>query len=125
MPGSLLYDFGDALRFAGNRTAEDDPDLSRVVFDLDRYEEYVSGFLAGVGDAITQEEKAMLPLSVGLEGEYGLNGINCGAPCVVGRRGIERIVELPLTAPEREALLASAAVLEKHTRLANQILAGL
>ena len=35
------------------------------------------------------------------------------------------LVELPLTAPEREALLASAAVLEKHTRLANDILAGL
>ena len=64
MPGSLLYDFGDALRFAGNRTAEDDPDLSRVVFDLDRYEEYVSGFLAGVGDAITPAEKELLPLSV-------------------------------------------------------------
>jgi hypothetical protein len=64
MPGSMLYDFGDALRFAGNQTAEDDPDLSRVVFDLDRYEEYVSGFLAGVGDAITEAEKAMLPLSV-------------------------------------------------------------
>lgn len=64
MPGSLLYDFGDALRFAGNQTAEDDPDLSRVIFDLDRYEEYVSGFLAGVGDAITKEEKQMLPLSV-------------------------------------------------------------
>ena len=64
MPGSLLYDFGDALRFAGNRTAEDDPDLSRVVFDLGRYEEYVSGFLAGVGDAMTKKEKDMLPLSV-------------------------------------------------------------
>ena len=64
MPGSLLYDFGDALRFAGNRTAEDDPDLSRVVFDLDRYEEYVRGFLAGVGDAITDAEREMLPVSV-------------------------------------------------------------
>ena len=64
MPGSLLYDFGDALRFAGNRTAEDDPDLSRVVFDLDRYEEYVSGFLAGVGEAITEVEREMLPVSV-------------------------------------------------------------
>ena len=75
--------------------------------------------------AILKDAKALLPLSVGLKGEYGLSGINCGVPCVVGRRGIERIVELPLTEPEREALLASAAVLEKHTRLANQILAGL
>ena len=69
--------------------------------------------------------RTMLPLSVGLKGEYGLNGINCGVPCVVGPKGIERIVELPLTEPEREALLASAAILEKHTRLADQILAGL
>lgn len=75
--------------------------------------------------AILTDARARLPLSVGLRGEYGLHGINCGVPCVVGRRGIERIIELPLTETEREALLASAAVLEKHTRLANQILAGL
>ena len=86
----------------------------------------------GIGQAtawlcrtILTDVRAVLPLSVGLKGEYGLNGINCGVPCVVGRKGIERIVELPLTEPEREALLASAAVLEKHTRLADQILAGL
>ena len=75
--------------------------------------------------AILNDARSVLPLSVGLKGEYGLNGINCGVPCVVGRQGIERIVELPLKQAEREALLASAAVLEKHTRIANQILAGL
>ncbi len=64
MPGSLLYDFGDSIRFAANNTAEDDPDLSRVFLRLDLYEEYVSGFLAGVGDAITEEEIALLPESV-------------------------------------------------------------
>ncbi len=64
MPGSLLYDFGDSLRFAGNNTAEDDPDLSRVFLRTDRYEEYVRGFLQGVGDTITQAELALLPESV-------------------------------------------------------------
>ena len=64
MPGSLLYDFGDSLRFAGNHGAEDDRDLSRVWLDLSRYEEYVSGFLKGVGDGITKEEKELLPISV-------------------------------------------------------------
>ena len=58
--------------------------------------------------AILTDARARLPLSVGLKGEYGLHGINCGVPCVVGRRGIERIIELPLTETEREALLASA-----------------
>ena len=64
MPGSLLYDFGDSIRFAANNTAEDDPDLSRIFLRLDLYEEYVSGFLAGVGEAITPEEIALLPESV-------------------------------------------------------------
>ena len=86
----------------------------------------------GIGQAtawlcrtILTDVRAVLPLSVGLKGEYGLNGINCGVPCVVGRQGIQRIIEQPLTESECEALLASAAVLEKHTRLAIQILAGL
>ncbi|MBR2353977.1 MAG: aminoglycoside phosphotransferase family protein [Clostridia bacterium] len=64
MPGSLLYDFGDSIRFAANNTAEDDPDLSRIFLRLDLYEEYVSGFLKGVGDAITKDEIALLPESV-------------------------------------------------------------
>lgn len=64
MPGSLLYDFGDSIRFAANNTAEDDPDLSRVFLRTELYEEYVKGFLSGVGDAITEEEIALLPESV-------------------------------------------------------------
>ena len=64
MPGSLLYDFGDSIRFAANNTAEDDPNYDNIWLRLDRYEEYVSGFLAGVGDSITDEEKKLLPMSV-------------------------------------------------------------
>ncbi len=64
MPGSLLYDFGDSVRFAANHGAEDDTDLGQVWLDLDRYREYLAGFLAGVGDSITEEEKRLLPMSV-------------------------------------------------------------
>ena len=75
--------------------------------------------------AILEDEKVTLPLSAAMEGEYGLSGIHCGVPCAVGRGGIEQIVEIPLTESEREALARSAQVLEKHTRLAAQIAAGL
>ena len=64
MPGSLLYDFGDSVRFAANNGAEDDTDLSRIWLDLDRYRDYLSGFLAGVQDSITGEERELLPMSV-------------------------------------------------------------
>ncbi|MBQ2998820.1 MAG: aminoglycoside phosphotransferase family protein, partial [Clostridia bacterium] len=63
MPGSLLCDFGDAIRFAANNTAEDDPDLSKVFLRLDLFEEYVSGFFAGLKGAITEQEIALLPES--------------------------------------------------------------
>lgn len=75
--------------------------------------------------AVLTDAKVTLPLSVHLEGEYGLNGINCGVPCVVGREGIMRIVEISLTEAEKKALAVSARVLEKHTRLAEEIIAGL
>ena len=75
--------------------------------------------------ALLTGAKLTLPLSAALEGEYGLTGIHCGVPCAISRGGIEAIVELPLTEEEREALRASAAVLEKHTRLADDILASL
>ena len=75
--------------------------------------------------AILTDAQMTLPLSVHLEGEYGLSGINCGVPCAVGRRGIERIIELPLTDEEQQALRRSAEVLETHTRIAAEIAAGL
>ncbi len=86
----------------------------------------------GIGQAaaflisrILTDTKTVLPLSVHLEGEYGLQGIQCGVPCEVGRNGIEKIVELPLTDEEQRALNASAEVILKHTRMADEIIAGL
>ncbi len=82
----------------------------------------VTAFLCGT---ILSGKQAVLPLSVRLEGEYGLSGFNCGVPCLVGRNGVEKVVELNLTEAERAALDASAEVLKKHTRLAAEIAAGL
>ena len=64
MPGSLLYDFGDSVRYAANNGAEDDQELSNVWLNLDLFKEFADGFLLGIGDAITKEEKDLLPLSV-------------------------------------------------------------
>ena len=74
---------------------------------------------------ILSGNETVLPLSVQLEGEYGFSGFNCGVPCLVGRNGIRKVIELPLTETEHGALAASAAVLEKHTRLAAEIAASL
>lgn len=60
MPGSLLYDFGDSIRFGCNTALEDEPDLSKVNFDIELYKSYCTGFLRGIGDKITQKEIDML-----------------------------------------------------------------
>ena len=63
MPGSLLYDFGDSIRFGTNPAAEDEKDLSKVYCDLNLFEEFVKGFLSELGDSITKEEIELLPMS--------------------------------------------------------------
>ncbi len=63
MPGSLLYDFGDSIRFGTNPASEDEKDLSKVYCDLNLFEKYVDGFLSELGDRITKEEVELLPMS--------------------------------------------------------------
>lgn len=59
--------------------------------------------------AIALDSKKMFPCSALLEGEYGLNDICLGVPCVLGKNGIEKIVEIPLSAAEKDKLVASEA----------------
>ncbi len=63
MPGSLLYDFGDALRSGAMSTEEDEPDASKVYFDMEKFEQFAKGFLSEMGDALTAREIELLPLS--------------------------------------------------------------
>jgi malate dehydrogenase len=59
-------------------------------------------------DAIMLDEKRVLPCTVYLEGEYGIDGLYMGVPVKLGAGGIEEIVELDLADEERAALTASA-----------------
>lgn len=66
MPGSMLYDFGDALRMGGSTAAEDETDLDKVWFDEACYEAFAKGYLSEVKDSLTPAELELLPLSVKL-----------------------------------------------------------
>ena len=61
MPGLSLNDFGDSIRFGATHAAEDEPDLSKVHFELDLFEIYTRGFLEAAGDALTAAEKEYMP----------------------------------------------------------------
>lgn len=62
MPGLVAHDFGDAVRYAANTAAEDERDLSKVSFDLKKFEAFTKGFLPEVRDALTEEEVNTLAL---------------------------------------------------------------
>ena len=59
--------------------------------------------------AIATDSKKMFPCSAFLDGEYGLSDIAIGAPCIIGKNGIEKIVEIDLDAAEKAKLAESAA----------------
>ena len=63
-------------------------------------------------EAIVRDQKRIFPVCAWLTGEYGLKDIYLGVPVVLGKNGIERIIELDLNADEK-ALLAESAVAVK------------
>jgi len=70
---------------------------------------YAPGLAAAqMTDAILKDKHKILPCAAYLEGEYGLEGIYMGVPVQLGRKGIERIIEIKLTEEERAALNKSA-----------------
>jgi malate dehydrogenase len=59
-------------------------------------------------EAIAHDKKRILPCAVWLQGEYGITDVFCGVPVKLGRRGLEQVVDIRLTAEESKALHASA-----------------
>ena len=63
MPGSLLFDFGDAIRFGASSALEDETDLSKVYVDLDMFEAYVDGFLSELRPSVSEDEIRAFPMA--------------------------------------------------------------
>ena len=66
MPGFSLYDFGDAIRYGGNTTKEDDDNLGNVGISLELFESYTEGFLSACAKALTMAEVENLAFSAKL-----------------------------------------------------------
>jgi len=63
MPGSVLYDFGDAIRSCISTAAEDEENLDVVHIDVERFEAFTKGFIEEMSDELCELEKALLPFS--------------------------------------------------------------
>jgi len=56
MPGHVHYDFGDAIRTAANKAAEDEKDLSRVEMDIELFRAYAAGYLSEIKNVLNETE---------------------------------------------------------------------
>ncbi|PIZ30503.1 MAG: malate dehydrogenase [Alphaproteobacteria bacterium CG_4_10_14_0_8_um_filter_53_9] len=77
-----------------------------------------SAFYAPASSAIAMaqsylnDEKRLLPCAAYLNGEYGVKKLYVGVPCIIGKNGIEKIIEVPLSAAEKKMFDASVAAVK-------------
>ena len=83
---------------------------------------YAPGAAASsVVESILKDQKRIIPCSCYLEGEYGQEDIFIGVPAVIGRKGIEKIVEIELTKEEKAKFVASADAVRKVNNILHEI----
>ena len=69
-----------------------------------------------MAEAIVKDQRRILPCAAWLEGEYGMKGLYLGVPCKLGKNGLEKVIEVELTADERAALEKSAEAVREPMR---------
>ena len=69
--------------------------------------------VAKISESITRDEHSILPVSSLLTGQYGIKGLCLSIPTIVGSKGAEKVLEIPLSGTEQRELTASAEALKK------------
>jgi malate dehydrogenase len=78
-----------------------------------------------MAEAIIFDKRKILPVCAKLEGEYAVKGLFVGVPCILGKGGIEKVVELDLTDEEKAAFAKSVAGVRKTCDEAEGMLKGM
>ena len=93
------------------RTANGGAEITKLVGTSAWYAPGASA--ADMVEAILKDQKRIMPCSVFLQGEYGINDLFVGVPVKLGASGVEEIIEVPLTADEKAALQKSAGAVKE------------
>ncbi len=75
-----------------------------------------------MAEAIIYDKRKILPVCAKLEGEYGVKGLFVGVPAILGKNGVEKVIELDLTKEEKEAFAKSAGAVRKTCDEADEML---
>jgi len=63
-------------------------------------------------DAVLKDTKRVYPVSVPLTGQYGYKDVSISVPCVIGKNGVEKILEVPLSSEEKKLMDKSIKILK-------------
>jgi malate dehydrogenase len=69
-----------------------------------------------------RDKRRLLPCAAMLNGEYGLKGIYVGVPCIIGKNGVEKVVEIALDAGEKANFDKSVAAVRDLCGVAEKLL---
>lgn len=93
-----------------------------VTFSRKHCTEYgIANTAARLARAVLEDEQVILPVSFELDGEYGQSGLFAGVPCVIGKKGISQVLELPLTPEEMETFKACCEGIKRNIAKAEAI----
>lgn len=70
-------------------------------------------------ESVLKDKKNILPCSAYLEGEYGVNGVYAGVPVMLGKEGVEKVIEIKLSKEEKDAFLRSVEEVRKGVTFLN------
>ena len=99
------------------RTANGGAEITKLVGTSAWYAPGASA--ADMVEAILKDQKRIMPCSVFLQGEYGVNDLFVGVPVKLGARGVEQIIEVALNDDEKAALAKSAAAVKELVGVIN------
>jgi malate dehydrogenase len=101
----------ERINAISERTANGGAEITKLVGTSAWYAPGASA--AAMVEAILKDQKRVMPCSVFLQGEYGLNDLFVGVPVKLGASGVEEIIQLELAGDERAALHKSAGAVKE------------
>ena len=105
-----------------------------VAFDLDDTLWYVdpviiraekklsdSSSAIAMAESFLKDQKRVLPCAAYLNGQYGVKGLYVGVPVIIGKKGVEKVIELTLNAEEKKQFNNSVKAVKNLTALAKKL----
>jgi L-lactate dehydrogenase len=113
--GQNLVDFPGFSKEQANKAFEKAKNAAYTIIQAKGATYYaIAIVVANLVKTILSDAKTVLPVSIPLHGQYGHNSVSISVPCIIGRNGVEKIIETKLSYEEKEKLARSVETIKAH-----------